>query len=342
MSIFLMVIALPLLVSFLLTALFRRYALRQKLLDHPNERSSHTHPTPRGGGIVFVVLWLFACALFPYLGLAPEHSFILFGFPVLVLAILGYCDDLYNLSAKLRLAVQMAAAVLFLYALKQFEQTYFHGWLMTLGGMSILLIIFAIVWSTNLYNFMDGTDGIAAIEAIFVYGVGGLLLWFSGAYLLAYLAWTLVALVTGFLVLNWPRARIFMGDVGSSFLGFLIVPFAVVGYFKYDLSVFAWLILYLVFAMDATLTLLRRLWHREKIYEAHKLHAYQRLHQAGYSHCQVLYVVITLNSVLALIASIVSLYTDYLSIGLVLGVMVYFIFYGFVEYVTPQKTREIV
>lgn len=319
-----------------LTAWFRCYALKKDLMDHPNHRSSHAQPTPRGGGVVFCALFLLALMVLPVLHMAPLDSFRVLGVPALMIALLGYFDDVYGLPAKLRFAVQTAAAVLFLYLLEIDYSSYLHGWLIAWHGAGIVLMIISIVWSTNLYNFMDGTDGIASMEAIFVYGVGGVLLWMQAAQTLAYLAWALVAAVSGFLVWNWPRAKIFMGDVASSFLGFLIIPFALFGYFEYGLSVFVWFILYLAFSMDATLTLLRRLLHKEKIWQAHKLHAYQRLHQAGYSHLQVLWIMMSLNTVLSLLAVLAMRHQQWLAETVAVAVVVYLCFYAVVEYKKPM------
>ena len=218
-----------------------------------------------------------------------------------------------------------------------------HGQLMGFGALSVLTAIWAIVWSTNLYNFMDGTDGLAAVEAITVYGVGGFLLWHQAAYPLVVVVGVIVVTVCGFLVWNWPKAKIFMGDCGSTFLGFLIMPVALLGYFEYGLSVFVWIILYLFFIMDATLTLIRRILHGDTWHEAHRLHAYQRLHQAGCSHAQVLIAMIGLNLIFSVLALSAVFYALPTSKALALAVVVYLIFYMIVEYKFPMysKTSEV-
>lgn len=317
--------------SICLTGLFRRYALKKELMDHPNHRSSHREPTPRGGGIVFVMVSLAAFLWACEFRVIPSNIFKIFALPAFMIAVLGYCDDVKGLSAKLRLAIQVAAAVIFLYSIQ------LSG--IGFGTIQLLMIIGAVVWSTNLYNFMDGTDGLAAIEALTVYGIGGLLLWHYGAHSLALLAGIIVAAVGGFLVWNWPKARIFMGDSGSLFLGFLIIPIALVGNIEYGLSCLVWVMLYLFFFMDATLTLLRRLIHREKWYEAHRLHAYQRLHQAGYSHSQILWIAIGLNSTFALLALLVAFSMVPVFLGLLAAVTIYLIFYVFVEFQLPMYSK---
>ncbi len=340
-----MEIALILLTLFLFswscTALFRQFALKKDLIDHPNSRSSHVQPTPRAGGLVFCILFLITLIALPIFKLAPVDSFKVLGVPAMLIAVLGYLDDVYSLPARLRFAVQISAAVLFLHFLEADYSAYLHGWLIAWHGVGFLLMILGTVWSTNLYNFMDGTDGIASVEAICVYGMGGVLLWLQGAHTLAYLAWALVAGVCGFLVWNWPRAKIFMGDVASSFLGFLIIPFALFGYFEYGLSIFVWFILYLAFTLDATLTLMRRLVHGDKIWQAHKLHAYQRLHQAGYTHKQVLYVIIALNSVFSGVALFAMQHAGWLVETTLIAVVVYVCFYVFVEFKKPMYKQSV-
>lgn len=328
--------------SVLFTGVYRQFALTRDLIDHPNHRSSHVQPTPRGGGVVFCVLFLICLAVLPWFHLAPSDGFKLLGVPALIIAILGFLDDVKGLPAKLRFAIQLAAAVLFLYVLKLDFANDLHGWLVAVPAVGFMLILLATVWSTNLYNFMDGTDGIASVEAITLYGVGGILLWLQGAYQVAFIAWMLTAGVAGFLVWNWPKAKLFMGDVASSFLGFLVIPFALIGYFEFGLSVFVWFILYLAFTMDATLTLIRRVLNREKIYQAHKLHAYQRLHQAGYTHRQVLYAMVCINVVLASCSLLAMYHSIWLPEITLLAICFYLCFYGFVEYKKPMypKVKE--
>ena len=314
-----------------LTGLFRSYALKKQLLDLPNHRSSHTVPTPRGGGVVFVVLFLLAFLVAYALKILPSDLFKALALPAFIIAIMGYCDDVSGLPAKVRFAVQLGAALIFLYVI--------HSALLGVGAISLLVFIWAIVWSTNLYNFMDGTDGLAAVEALTVYGAGGFLLWHQGAYPLVSVAGIIVATVGGFLVWNWPKAKIFMGDCGSTFLGFLIIPIALLGYLEYGLSLFVWIMLYLFFILDATVTLIRRVLHGDKWHEAHRLHAYQRLHQAGCSHAQVLVTMIGLNLIFSVLALCVAFYSMPILLALLIAVVSYCIFYMIVEYKFPMYPK---
>lgn len=322
-----------------LVSRFRRYALEKGLMDIPNARSSHQVSTPRGGGIVFVALWLGSVLLGWVKGeLSLEAALLVFPGASLVAAI-GYWDDRYNLSPLWRVLVHLVAALTTVYSLwavgagEQGWDTPLWRWLI------ILSAIFTIVWSINLFNFMDGTDGLAGMEACFIFAVGGWWLWQAGAQNYAYLAWILVATVAGFLVWNWPPARIFMGDGGSSFLGFLIATFALAGQIWWDIPILLWLIVYEVFWFDATVTLLRRIWAGERWYTAHRSHAYQRLHQAGWPHRKVLFAVSSINVVLSAAALWASTHPAiipwvFLATLIVLGGV-----YGSVERLQPMYSR---
>jgi Fuc2NAc and GlcNAc transferase len=167
-----------------------------------------------------------------------------------------------------------------------------------------VLAVLALVWLTNLYNFMDGIDGLAAGEAVAVAAAGGALLWSSGEAGLASVAWTTGAASAGFLLWNWPPARIFMGDVGSGFLGFLFGALALASDRSGAAPAWLWLVLLGAFVGDATLTLARRAWYREPLALAHRKHAYQRLVQSGLSHRAATCSVLSLTLVLAILGSL--------------------------------------
>lgn len=271
-------IVVVLLGSFILTGLIRRLALRVALLDIPNQRSSHITPTPRGGGLAIVgAFWLGGlglAAIFPP-GSAGFAGTLLF--TSLLVAGIGLWDDLRQLSAKQRILVHFLAAVLLVWGLGRdglggLASGHLWPWRL-LGG---LLLVLVVVWVLNLFNFMDGIDGLAGGEAVFVSAGGALLLSLGGGSSEMALLLLLAAACLGFLVWNWPPARIFMGDVGSGFLGFVLAGLALrTSVFSDDLPLAAWLILSGVFLVDATFTLLRRMLRREKWYNAHRSHAYQ-------------------------------------------------------------------
>ena len=274
--------------SFSCLYFFRKYALKKRLLDTPNQRSLHNTPTPRGGGIVFISLWILYATGFTLLSNWPLLQSIALLPPVLILAIVSFLDDKINLSAKWRFLVHLTTAFYFLITIGGF-------FVIDLGFIHftsfILLTIFAlffIVWSINLFNFMDGSDGLAASEAIFIFLVAGFLLLHFQVEALAYLCFAMIAVVSGFLVWNWPPAKIFMGDVGSTCLGFLIAAIAILAQKYYEMPILLWLMLYGLFLFDATITLIRRMLKGEKWRESHRSHAYQRLVLSGWNHWQVL------------------------------------------------------
>jgi Fuc2NAc and GlcNAc transferase len=273
--------------STLLTGVMRRYALRRGVLDVPNGRSSHTRPTPRGGGLGFVLVFL--CALLLFLRWYPEEQRLwiaLLGAGAM-LAGIGWLDDRHSLSSGVRLTVHLVAAGWVVFHLGGMPAVSTGMGSISLGSAGYLLAVVGIVWVTNLYNFMDGIDGIAGGQGLIVAAVAGGVLALAGDWPLAVACWVLGAGAGGFLVWNWPPARIFMGDVGSGFLGVVVGSLALASENRGSMPLLAWLLLLSVFVVDATATLLRRMIQGERWYAAHNSHAYQRAVQRGYTHGQV-------------------------------------------------------
>jgi len=259
-----------------LTGLLRRYALASHLLDIPNARSSHNSPTPRGGGLSIVIVFLLALPFLSGLGvLANEAMWAIFGAGASV-ALMGFLDDHGHIPARWRLLVHFIGAAWGLYWLGGLPQMALFGYSFDPGWPEQILGVLYLVWLLNLYNFMDGIDGLASIEAITVC-LGGALFYLlepdiSGLWAPpAMLAMT----VAGFLFWNFPPAKIFMGDAGSGFLGIVLGLFSIQAVWIAPQLFWSWLILLGVFIVDATWTLFRRLLRGEKIYEAHRSHAYQ-------------------------------------------------------------------
>jgi Fuc2NAc and GlcNAc transferase len=265
-----------------LTWQVRRVAMAHGMLDQPNARSSHSVPTPRVGGIAIVATATVGLSLLFAAGeLDLRLAMALIGGGAVIAAV-GFMDDCRRLSARLRLAVHIAAAVWALLWLGGLPALRFGAHIASLGVAGDVLGALAIVWTLNLFNFMDGIDGIAASEAIFVLVGAALVASPSGAVGAAGLI--IGAAGGGFLLWNWPPAKIFMGDVGSSYLGYVIVVLALAAGRDNASAAWVWLILGGVFFVDATVTLARRALRGERVHEAHRSHAYQRLASGWRSH----------------------------------------------------------
>ncbi len=264
--------------SFSLTAALRRYALRRQLMDVPNARSSHRVPTPRGGGMAIVVTLAVAIGTLANSGLvATSLAWAVLGSGLMV-ALIGFVDDHGHIAARWRLLGHFVAAGWALFWLGGLPAIAVFGWMLPPGWFAQLVALLFLVWMLNLYNFMDGIDGIASIQALCV--CGGALFCYAavadaGAVLAGHVEWLMIAAVAGFACWNFPRARIFMGDAGSGFLGITLAVLAVHAAWIQPVLLWSWLILLGVFIVDATFTLLRRLLRGEAVYQAHRSHAYQ-------------------------------------------------------------------
>lgn len=261
--------------SFVLTWLLRRYALARSIIDIPNARSSHTVPTPRGGGVAIVLSFLFALPVLATVGwLTWPTMWAMLGAGSGV-ALLGFLDDHGHIAARWRLLGHFAASVWALYWLGGLPAITLFGFRLDLAWLGNILAVLYLVWMLNLYNFMDGIDGIASVEAICACLGACLLYWLGGFESLIVAPLVLAMAVAGFLYWNFPPARIFMGDAGSGFLGIILGLLSLQAAWISPELLWVWLILLGVFIVDATVTLIRRLLRGDKVYEAHRSHAYQ-------------------------------------------------------------------
>lgn len=258
-----------------LTGLLRRYALANSIIDIPNARSSHSLPTPRGGGVAIVVSFLLALPLLSIAGMAawPYH-WALVG-SGLFIAALGFLDDHGHIAARWRLLGHFAGSIWALVCLGGLPPLVMFGLSLDMGWIGHALAAIYLVWMLNLYNFMDGIDGLASVEAVCVCLGGALLFVLTGHAAAAAVPLLLVCAVLGFLFWNFPPARIFMGDAGSGFLGIALGIMSLQAAWVAPQLFWSWVILLGVFVVDATFTLLRRLLRSDKVYEAHRSHAYQ-------------------------------------------------------------------
>lgn len=276
------------LAAFLITAALSAaalgYARKRGLYDRPGRRSSHATPTPRGGGIgILVALLLSATALW-WLDWLPGEWYAGLGGGLLLVGTVGWLDDHRSLHPRARIVVHALAAAWLVYFAGGVQDLELGARSVPLGPLGHILPFVALVWLTNLYNFMDGIDALAASQGIFAGLVMAGWLWLAGAPGLSLLALCLAAACAGFLPWNLPRARIFLGDVGSTSLGFAFGAIALLGARAEAMPVLVSLVILSVFVFDATFTLLARMVARERWYTAHREHAYQYLVRAGLSH----------------------------------------------------------
>ena len=282
----------------------RRVLLRHAILDHPNERSSHAAPTPRGGGIGVMAVLLPAWAAILVLA-AAGGTWWLVPLGALALACVSWLDDLRGLPPPARLLAQFIAAGAGAAAL---PGPVFQGYLPAAADMALAVLIW--VWFVNLFNFMDGIDGLAGVEAaslgVGLYAITAL----AGAGIaLGWLGLAVAAAALGFLYWNWQPARVFLGDIGSVPLGFLIgwLCLALAGEGEWAAA----LILPLYYLADATLTLLRRLLRGERVWRPHREHFYQIAVRRGLDHAGVCGRVLGTNLMLVLLAAVSVLWSPW-------------------------------
>lgn len=277
--------------SFALVGAYRYIALRRSWLDHPNERSSHHRVIPRGAGIVFALLITGAALLH-----SADHTAIALSFlPVFAVALIGWRDDLHGLTATRRLALYCvcAAGIAIAVGAPTMEQPLPSYLTTTALG---LIIVLTLAWLINLYNFMDGINGIAGGEAVFVLAA---ILWLSAESpfnaQLGPLLWLALCAIAGFLLWNFPIGRVFMGDAGSAYLGALM---GLLIFWSTQLegpSLYCWLILLGIFVVDTAFTLVVRAITGQRWYAAHRLHAYQLLSDRLHSHTRTVVVLSAIN-----------------------------------------------
>jgi UDP-N-acetylmuramyl pentapeptide phosphotransferase/UDP-N-acetylglucosamine-1-phosphate transferase len=274
-------------VSYLLTFLIMRYAVRKKMTVIPNERSLHDIPTPKGGGIAIVLTWYTGITILFLSGII-ERSLYFALLSGVMLAIVSLIDDIKGLRPIIRLIIHFLTATLAFYFLEGLRPLVIPGFNINYNFLTYPLAIIGMVWFINLFNFMDGVDGFASVEVITISAVLFVMSWNIITILL-------IVCVTGFLCWNWPKAKIFMGDVGSTQLGFILVVLGVYFHNTFEFSILNWIMLTSPFWFDATLTLFRRWRNKENLSEAHRKHVYQRVVQAGFSHEKVNIFLILIN-----------------------------------------------
>jgi Fuc2NAc and GlcNAc transferase len=306
-------------ISLTLTPVVRSYALRHKVLDEPNDRSSHTVPTPRGGGLAILIAVIVTTSAAVVIGVGDARVALALGSGMLALGVIGWIDDTRGLPARFRLAAHFAIALWAMYVLGGMPALRLGNFSLAVGTAGYLLGALGIVWSINLFNFMDGIDGLAGSQATLIFGAAAGLLFWAGDRSLVVLAAIIGGASAGFLVWNWPPAKIFMGDVGSGSLGYGLAVLALASEKRGSVPLLAFAILAGVFISDATVTLIRRLRRGRRLAEAHRDHAYQRLARAWGGHRPVSIAAAIVTGVLAFIGTVAVLTPRFLLIGLLIS-----------------------
>ncbi|MBX9404205.1 glycosyltransferase family 4 protein [Pseudomonas baetica] len=281
--------------SWAMTWGLRHYALSKSLMDIPNDRSSHSVPTPRGGGVAIVLGFLISLPVLGGMGLMDNATLYALSGSGLLVAIVGFADDHGHIAARWRLLGHFAAAIWALFWIDGLAPVTVLGAVIDLGWIGNGLAAIYLVWILNLYNFMDGIDGLASVEALFACLASALLYVLVGQETSIQCVLLLSVAVGGFLCWNFPRARIFMGDAGSGFLGIALGILSLDAASRSPELLWSWLILLGVFVVDATWTLCRRLLNGDKVYQAHRSHAYQYASRQYQSHKAVTLAVVGLN-----------------------------------------------
>ena len=308
------------LVSWALTGWLARPDSPIRILDKPNERSLHSVPMPCTGGIaiccalflVWILLWIFAHSqLFPLQVLVGT----------IIIAGVALIDDRFGLSPLIRLMIQFAATLVLISDGFLIQGEILPGVHITEAfGILAIMTVILVLWLTNLFNFMDGMDGFAGGMAVIGFATLAVLGWRQGNPQFAMAALAICAASGGFLWFNFPPARIFMGDTGSTTLGFLVAAFAIWGSRIQVAEVWLTLLIFSPFVVDATVTLLRRSFHGEPVWRAHRSHYYQRLVRIGWGHRRTVLVEYAVMLLCALSAIAIS-NQPYVSQWLLLAVL---------------------
>ena len=275
-------------IGFTLTLLIQKSALKTNRLDIPNERSSHTSPTPRGAGLAVVVAFLLGLLALLVDNSISDDVFLAIALPGLIVALIGLLDDRGHLtSAKWRLVGHFTCAVIAVWLAGGLPELPLANSTINFGLAGDIAAVVYLVWMLNLFNFMDGIDLITGVQTFTTSAGVAVLLLASTENDLWKVFVVLTASILGFLFFNLPPAKIFLGDVGSGFIGFITAVISLVIAKNEPLVAWSMIILHGIFVTDATVTLLRRLLSRERVYIAHRTHAYQHLSKKLNRHLPV-------------------------------------------------------
>jgi UDP-N-acetylmuramyl pentapeptide phosphotransferase/UDP-N-acetylglucosamine-1-phosphate transferase len=315
------------LLSLLLTWFIRSLAIRKSILDFPNERSSHKNPTPKVGGLAIAIVW-FSGLFYLYITNNIDQKLFFSFIPGILLVVIGIIDDIIAIKPLYRLVFQLIVTGIALYILGGLEKLDLGFYTVENRLILSILALLGTIWFINLFNFLDGIDGYIGMEVVFITFSAFLL--FNDK-----VAPVLLASTLGFLIWNWQPAKIFMGDVGSTLLGFNIAVFSIYYQNTSQSSLIIWLMLSSVFWFDATLTLFRRYKNREPLIVPHKKHAFHRIVQSGFSHQKTVLYAFSLNLIILILAySSIKIYNLLLAFFIFNILLLYFV----IKQIDKRKT----
>ena len=306
---------------------------KHQIVDVENERSSHHGSVPRGGGLVIVGILIFIILA---MSLISNRSEVFIGLGILLTAwgALSWWDDRNDLSARKRLVFQMFIAISTLFAFGYITSLQISNVLfINLPYVGVVITFVGVLWMANLYNFMDGIDGLAASQTIIASITLAFWFWQAGDQHFAFLCLLLSAASYGFLIWNWQPAKIFLGDVGSITLGAFFATLIIFANTRYQIPVISFVLLFSVFVLDATTTILIRLFKGEKVWLPHRSHYYQRITNSGVHHRSVVIVQIILMLLCSIIASLTVLDHDRIGLSVGLIFLLFFISVAIVKYI---------
>jgi Fuc2NAc and GlcNAc transferase len=277
------------------TFLYGKLAARLGIVAVPNERSLHQYNVPRGGGIAIAVPFLCSMAILYLRGQLRLRWFLMMFGGGVAIAVVGFIDDVIEVSAKVRITLHLALAALVIACLGGVPAVNLGFAIVHMGWWGLPLFVLAVVWLINLYNFMDGVDGMAASGSVFICSSAACMLLAGKSSELAIPVAVLGAAAAGFLAFNWPPARLFMGDTGSAFQGYLFAVFVLVSFATGALSGWTWLILMGYFVGDTTTTMIIRALTVKRWWGTHRSHAYQNLARVWKNHRRMTSLVLAID-----------------------------------------------
>lgn len=315
------------LLSFFGVLLFKKFALKFKFVAVPNERSLHKKETPQGGGIIISLIVL-SFIFYLYLsGDMQENEFFAIFMGGLILSVIGFLDDILEINAGVRLIIQILVASWSLYLLGGIPYTDFFSSIPEVYIIVNFIAIVIFVWFVNAFNFIDGIDGLASSNAFFFsISIGGYFLWQKiepyGSVLIV-----LAAASLAFLFFNWPQAKIFLGDAGSNFFGYIFGIILLITVKKENISIWTWLIIFTYLITDTTTTTILRMFLVKGWYHTHRSHAYQNLARVLENHKFVTQLILCFDVIYLLPLAYLSIcYHQFAWLAFLFGVIPVFVF----------------